>query len=156
MLIVAVAANFASDFDDGACTVLPGVEVTGRGEPGGLAVDRDCGLRPAGAFDAGVAGGGMPFASALLDTLCDFLLLEPAMFPREEDPKLECGWISGEWSGLTTVVANSTRSPNIGWCGKVVELRQGIFRALKNENGQCDARRSCWRCELFTGFESAT
>lgn len=91
MHIVAVAASFAIDLDDGACTVLPGTEITGRGEPGGLAVDRDPGLRPSGAFDAGVAGGGMPFASALLGTLWDFLLLEPAMPPREKDPKLECG-----------------------------------------------------------------
>ena len=113
MLIVMVARYFPRDFGDGAWTVLPGTEITGRGEPGGLVVDRDRGLRPGVAFDAGAAGGGMPFASALLETLCDFLLLEPAIFPRDEDEPLKCGWISGEWSGFTTVVASSTRSPNI-------------------------------------------
>lgn len=69
MLSVAVAANFASDLDDGPWTAFPGSEMTGRGEPGGLVVDLDRGLRPGAAFDAGVAGGGMPLASALLETL---------------------------------------------------------------------------------------
>jgi hypothetical protein len=95
------------------CADLLGTTTTGRGEPGGLVVDRDRGLR-AGFVnaDAGVIGGGMlPLASAVLDTLCDLLLREPAIFAV--DAPLMCGLMSGEWSGLTTVVASSTRSPNM-------------------------------------------
>ena len=144
MLSAAIAANFASDLDDGACTAFPGSEMTGRGEPGGLVIDLERGLRPGAAFDAGVAGGGMPLASALLDTLWDFLLLEPAIDPSEEDAKLVCGCISGEWSGLTTVVASSTRSPNIGWCRKAIDSQRSSNSAFGNENSQCEARQNCW------------
>ncbi len=69
MLNAIVAANLVSDLGDGACTVLLGTEKAGRGEPGGLVVDRDRDVRPGVTFDAGVVGGSIPLASALLETL---------------------------------------------------------------------------------------
>ena len=108
MLIITVPAYFERDRCVDFCIVFPGATTTGRGEPGGLVVERDLGLRPAAALEPGVGGGGMPLTSALLETLWDFLLLEPAIFPRELVPLM-----SGEWSGWMTVVASSTRSPNI-------------------------------------------
>jgi hypothetical protein len=87
--------------------------MVGLGEPGGLAVDRERGLRARAGFEAGVAGGGIPFASAELATLCDFLLREPAMLFEDRAP-WRLGLMSGVCSGSTTAVASSTRSPSIG------------------------------------------
>lgn len=115
MVSAMVPAYLARDSGEAACADTPGTAMIGFGEPGGLVVERDRGLRVRAAdLEAGAVGGGMPLASALLDRLCDFVLLEPAMVAREEEeaPPMR-GWMSGACSGLTTVVASSRRSPNI-------------------------------------------
>lgn len=93
-----------------ACVII------GLGEPGGLVVDFDRGFRVVLTVPAGVAGGGIPFTSAILEMLCDLeFRLRGGIFAleREEDAPLMCGDISGVWLGWITVVASSTRSSNM-------------------------------------------
>jgi hypothetical protein len=107
-------------------------------------IERDRGFRADVAdLDAGAAGGGMPLASALLDTLCDFLLLEPAMVAREEEdaPPMR-GVMSGVCSGLTTVVASSRRSPNMR------KRVRGFIGRRRLEEGERVQMRRCASTQL--------
>ena len=76
-----------------------GTETTGFGELGGLVVDLDRGFRvDLTAPEAGVVGGSMPFASPMLDMLCDLdcrLRGGIVAFVPDDDAPLMCGDISG-------------------------------------------------------------
>jgi hypothetical protein len=69
MLSTTVATIFPSDLDAVVCEESGNAVTDGFGEPGGIEADLVRGFRPDLETVAGVAGGGMPLASALLPAL---------------------------------------------------------------------------------------